>query len=95
MRFLGIVKSEKPAKKYDAHFQMDNGRTKVVSFGAAGMQDYTMHHDAERQRRYLARHKANEHWNNPVSAGALSRYILWSSPSLTQGIHNYRSHFHL
>ena len=30
---------------------------KNVSFGAAGMSDYTLHKDPERKERYISRHK--------------------------------------
>lgn len=93
MKLLSIVKSTRASKKWDAHFLTDDNRTKVVSFGAAGMEDYTMHHDPVRQQRYLARHASREHWNDPMSAGALSRYVLWSSQSFAQGVRNYKRHF--
>lgn len=56
----------------------------TVNFGAKGYQDYTMHHDPERKRRYLIRHQRRENWNNPRTAGFWSRWLLWESPSLNQ-----------
>ena len=94
-KLVKIVRSRKPAKKYDAYFITDKNRSKVVSFGAAGMKDYTKHKDKSRQERYIKRHKKNEHWNSPMTPGALSRYVLWSSPSLKQGISNYKRKFRL
>ncbi|MFM7981221.1 MAG: hypothetical protein ACKPKO_18085, partial [Candidatus Fonsibacter sp.] len=41
----------------------------------------------------MTMHKANESWNNPMSAGALSRYILWEYPSLTTAINQYAKRF--
>ena len=87
-----ITPSHLTSKKYDAWFKMESGRYKVVPFGAAGMSDYTIHKDAERQRRYLSRH-AKEDWENPISAGALSRWVLWSATSLKQGLYNYMKKF--
>jgi hypothetical protein len=92
VRFIGIRTSKSPRKKYDAYFVVA-GKSKVVPFGAAGMEDYTTHHDPQRQQRYLTRHQGRENWNNPMTPGALSRYILWSSPSLKGGLKNYRAHF--
>jgi hypothetical protein len=61
-------------KKYAAIFK--NG--KVVHFGAAGYEDYTIHRDKIRRDRYIARHNnGRENWNDPYSPGALSRWILW------------------
>jgi len=53
----------------------------------------TQHGDEERMARYLRRHKAREDWDDPMSPGALSRWILWSAKSLEKGIQNYRNHF--
>ena len=41
MKLLKIVKSRKKDKKYDAVFE-DDGKQKVVSFGSAGAEDYTI-----------------------------------------------------
>lgn len=93
VKLIKIVKSAKADKKYDAHFLTDKNRTKVVSFGAAGMDDYTINKDPERQKLYIARHSANENWSSPMTAGALSRYVLWSATSIRQGIQNYKQRF--
>ncbi len=95
VRLVKIVRSAKPEKKYDAHFITDANRKKVVSFGSAGMDDYTKTKDKEQQQRYLARHHKHEDWASPMTAGALSRYVLWSSTTLAGGIANYRARFGL
>lgn len=43
--------------------------------------------------RYLNRHKNNENWKNPFSAGALSRWILWNKKSLAANIRDYKERF--
>ena len=92
MKLLSVTPSQKPEKKLDAKFETDTGRTKVVSFGAAGMEDYTKTHDKEQRARYLKRHSANEDWNKKDSPGALSRWILWGeSTSLLKNIQNYKA----
>ena len=55
-----ISPSDKKDKKYMARI---DGK-KSIHFGAAGMSDYTKHHDDERKERYLARHRKNEDWND-------------------------------
>ncbi len=60
-----IQRSKRKDKKFDA---IVDG-TKTVSFGAAGMSDYTKHKDPERKQRYINRHKKKEDWNNPKTAG--------------------------
>lgn len=92
MKLLSVTPSHKADKKLDAKFETDTGRTKVVSFGAKGMDDYTKTHDTEQRARYLKRHSANEDWSKKDSPGALSRWILWGeSTSLLKNIQNYKT----
>ena len=72
-----IKKSSKPEKKLMAVFTLDNGRTRTTHFGSAGMEDYTVTRDKKQRSRYLDRHRKNENWSAPMTAGALSRWILW------------------
>ena len=65
-----------------------------VVLGAAGYDDFTIHHDPERKKRYLDRHRKNENWNDPISAGALSALILWNKTSLRASIADYKRKFH-
>ena len=78
-----------------AIFKLDNDHTKTVHFGAAGYEDFTMHKDEERKKRYMDRHKEHEDWSDPMTAGALSRYILWNKPTLQASISDFKSKFHL
>ena len=96
VRLLRVRKSTHPKKKYTAFF--DNG--KLVHFGGKGCKDYIQYQKdgaliAETKRRhYIARHsKGREHWNDPTSPGALSRWILWEYPSLAKAIQMYNTHF--
>jgi len=90
-----IKKSTKPEKKLMAIFTMDNGRTRTTHFGASGMDDYTKTRDKEQKQRYLERHRRNENWNNPLSAGALSRWILWNKESKVASINDFKRRFNL
>ena len=78
-----IKKSTKADKKLMAVFSRD-GRTKTIHFGQAGAPDYTKTRDKAQRKRYLDRHRKNENWNNPETAGALSRWILWG-PTTSRG----------
>lgn len=86
-----IKPSNKKGKKFMAIFD----DKKTIHFGASGMSDFTKHKDPKRKERYLKRHKANENWNNPKTAGALSRWILWNKPSLQASIKDYKTRFKL
>tara|TARA_R110002020_G_scaffold6394_3_gene27252 strand:+ start:1276 stop:1584 length:309 start_codon:yes stop_codon:yes gene_type:complete len=63
-------------------------------FGDSRYSDYTIHKDEERAKLYRARHKGDK-INDVHSAGALSWFILWSAPSLSQGIKNYEKRFNV
>lgn len=86
---MRLIKSPNPLKKYRAIF--DNG--KHTDFGAAGYSDFTHHHDVERRNRYDMRHKRHEDWNNPYTAGALSKWILWNKPTLSASLADFKRRF--
>jgi len=86
-----IMKSSRKNKKYMAMFK--DG--KVVHFGDTRYEDFTVHKDEERKRLYLLRHKKNEDWNNPYSAGSLSRYILWNKPTIIASVEDFKKRFNL
>lgn len=66
-----------------------------VPFGAKGYEDYTQHHNPLRQENYLLRHRSREDWNDPMTPGALSRYILWESTSLHDAVRKFKRRFSL
>lgn len=85
-----LRKSTKAGKKY-----MLVTPTKKIHFGAKGYSDYTLHKDPKRKRRYITRHKARENWKDPLTAGALSRWILWNKPTLSGSIKDFEKRFKL
>jgi len=51
---------------------------KKVYFGAVGYEHYTDGHlDEKRKQAYIRRHKKNENWDNPNTAGFWSYHYLW------------------
>ena len=44
---------------------------------------------------YLRRHRAREDWTNPLTAGALSRWILWDLKTLNGSIKKFKKKFKL
>jgi hypothetical protein len=94
MKLKTLKKSLKPAKKYDAIFE-DEGREKTISFGAAGMSDFTLHHDEERKERYLNRHRKRENWDKPDTPGALSRFILWNKKTIKASLKDFKKRFNI
>ncbi len=83
-----ISKSKNPKKKYDAKV---NGKT--ISFGASGYSDFTQHKDKERKQRYINRHKKNEDWSNPMTAGFYAKNILWNLPSVKASVVDVNKRF--
>lgn len=95
LRLKAIRRSHRPEKKYDAVFEKD-GREKIVSFGAAGMSNYTKHKNATRRMRYIRRHTGKgERWGAPDTPGALSRWILWNKPSFRESVADFKRRFNL
>ena len=93
---IRIDESTNPEKKLMAVFTKPNGRTKTIHFGARGMSDYTQHKDKSRRKNYLARHGGmGEDWNDPMTAGALSRWILWGKPSLRESFNDFKKRFNM
>lgn len=92
MKLVKIKKSTNPNKKLMAVFK-DKDKTITTHFGAAGYSDYTIHKDPDRKKRYIKRHKVNQNWKDPTTAGALSRYILWEKTSLREAIKAFKKRF--
>ena len=86
-----ITQSDRKDKRYLATFH--NG-TKV-HFGQKNGQTYIDHGDKEKRDAYLKRHAKNEDWNDPYTAGSLSRWILWNSPNINANISDFKKRFKL
>ena len=96
MTYIQLLKSKKEDKKYTAIFYDDKrNKLKTTHFGAKGMSDFTIHKDEERKQRYLNRHEKNENWNDYMSSGSLSRWLLWHKPSLAASYSSYLKNFNL
>lgn len=96
IKLIDIKPSPNKEKKFRATFYNDSKKEYLsVDFGAKGYEDYTIHKDPERKKRYIERHKKNENWNDPISPGALSRYILWEHPDLSKAIREYKKRFNV
>ena len=95
LRLKTIRKSHVAEKKYDAVFEQ-NGREFTTPFGQKGYSDFTKHKDVTRRTRYLNRHRGmGENWQDPTTAGALSRWVLWNKPTLKASIADYKKRFNL
>ena len=88
-----IVESPHKSKKLRAIFH--NGKT--VDFGAYGSQTYINGTRSELEKQnYIKRHQKREDFNNPYTAGALSRWILWGdSKDIDQNIKEFKKKFNI
>jgi hypothetical protein len=84
-----LVDSPIKNKKWRAVFK--NGTH--TDFGHIAYEDFTDGIPEVRKTRYLNRHKKNENWNDPYSAGALSRWILWNERTIEKSLKDYKRKF--
>lgn len=91
VKLKSIKPSTRPDKKLMAEF--DDGTT--THFGQKGAGDFTKTGDEEKKANYIARHRVNENWNDPKSAGALSRFILWNKPTIAGSVRDFKQRFNL
>jgi hypothetical protein len=68
-----IEKSTRKGKRFMATYK--NG--KVVHFGSDVGSTYIDEGDVLKRDNYIKRHSVREDFNNPYSASALSRWLLW------------------
>lgn len=89
------LKSIKPSTRADKKLMatFDDGTT--THFGQKGAGDFTTTGDEEKKKNYIARHRVNENWNDPTSAGALSRFILWNKPTIAGSVRDFKERFNL
>ena len=91
-----LEKSNLPTKKWMASYiNPESGRVKTIQFGAAGMTDFILSKgDKERKEKYIKRHSGmGEDWNDPLTAGFWSRYLLWNKPTLKGSIKDMEKQF--
>jgi len=92
--FVQLVKLYDSPKKYKMIFYDDDRKkVKTTNFGASGSSDYTINRDKDRRQRYLDRHRKREKWHKPMTAGSLSRFILWNMPTIKSSFADYRARF--
>jgi len=84
-----ITPSPQKEKKFKA---VIDGK-KTVHFGAEGASDFTLHKDEERKQRYINRHRKNEDWTDPKTAGFYAKNILWNKPTIQASIKDTNKRF--
>jgi hypothetical protein len=86
-------------KRLSATFRWFSDRGKIKSkkvlFGEKGGSTYIDHHDINKKIAYIARHKVREDFENYMSPGSLSRWILWEFTDYKKAVRNYVKMFGL
>lgn len=85
LKIFDNVNASKDNKRLIAVFELDNGKTKTVKFGMHGSAG-TFYDTGNKvkQAAYIARHKVRENFNDIMTAGALSRWVLWEDTNLSK-----------
>lgn len=94
---LYIYDSATNTKRFVAIF-VENDIIKFTSnFGSATGSTFIDHGDIIKRSNYLKRHSAlNEDWDDPFTAGSLSRWILWGeSDDIETNIKSFKKRFKL
>ena len=82
-------KSDRPTKKF---YIITNDNRKVY-FGQSGYEHFTGpegHGDERRRLNYISRHRKNEDWGDPNTAGYWSAKFLWFEKSYEQAYKKIR-----
>lgn len=83
-------------KKFEVFVHDPNfKKSKKIKFGASGYQDYTIHKDPTRKMLYDNRHKKNEKWDDPYTAGFWAKWLLWNKPTLQQSVKDIEDRFNI
>ena len=61
---------------------------KTVPFGQKNASDFTLNKDPGRKALYINRHKKNERWDDPTTAGFYSRWVLWNQPTIQKSVND-------
>tara|TARA_R110000744_G_scaffold137698_1_gene248314 strand:- start:303 stop:632 length:330 start_codon:yes stop_codon:yes gene_type:complete len=108
LKLVDLKKSNRVGKKYMVEFLVDNDKIKTIHFGQSGARDNTLINDKNSKfylpklidrnvvkASYLRRHREREDWSNPLTAGALSRWLLWDKKTLSASLKAFKKRFKL
>ncbi len=96
MKLEKVVRTPTEGKEFKAIFTLDDGKSKTVRFGTAS--NFVLNKDKTEldRKNYIKRHRVNENHNNPLTAGALSRHLLWGdSRSIKKNINDFKTRFNV
>lgn len=87
---MEIYDSPRKMKRFMAVFADGD----IIHFGSKNSKTYIDHGDDVKRANYIARHRVNEDWENPKTAGSLSRFITWGdSDDIHKNIRDFKKRF--
>lgn len=102
MFLMGILKSTRKDKRYMADYCMCKKKDeckgknrKLIHFGQPGGTTYTDGATDKEKDNYIARHSVREDFTDPLTPGALSRFILWEKRTIKEAIVSFKKRFSL
>lgn len=95
MKLIKVVPSDVKEKRLSAFFVVD-GKGKKVNFGLKGGSTYIDHKDKDKRDAYIARHRVRENFDDPLTAGSLSKWLLWGPhTTLRENLAFFKKKFNL
>jgi len=88
-------------KNRHPYLMIDFAEEVIPGKSAKGYKDFTIYSKGNKENAekikasYLKRHSVRENWADYMTAGSLSRYILWNRPTIAQSIGVYLKTFNL
>ena len=95
VKLLSIERTPNQNKAFVATFELQNKKKKIVRFGTSSNFLTNPDKTASDKKNYIARHSVRERFDRPMTAGALSRWILWTSRDLEKNIREYKNRFNV
>lgn len=96
---VDIKSNDSGEKRMTAVFYDKEGKKiKTVHFGQrvpTGKGAYPDHKDDDIKKAWVARHEVRGTFNDPMTASALSRWILWGEKTISASIKAYKNKFDL
>tara|TARA_R110000765_G_scaffold382844_1_gene474092 strand:- start:497 stop:787 length:291 start_codon:yes stop_codon:yes gene_type:complete len=93
VKLISVKRTPGERKEFKAAFILNNGREKLVRFGTSSNFVTNNKKTPADRLAYIARHRKNENWNNYMTPGSLSRWLLWEDRSLNTNVRNFRKRF--
>ena len=93
VKLESIERTPSNKKAFKAVFKKPGGKTKTVRFGTDSNFLLNKAKTNKDKKAYLARHKVNENWGDPTSAGSLSKHLLWNTRNLNTNISAFKNKF--